>query len=134
MKGLGNAEIFGCNLRKYVEQSGKLGKDVAAAVGVSPATFSEWMNGKKYPRIDKIEMLANFFHIQKSDLIEDHEGEAERAQMNVPKTIQARIVSYGMDSLPEEERDKILSLLQIMYQNRPDLFKRGNENDNDAGL
>lgn len=63
--------IFGCNLRRYVEQSGMLSKDVAAAVGVSPATFSEWMNGKKYPRIDKIEMLANLFHIQKSALIEE---------------------------------------------------------------
>ena len=69
MKGLGNAEILGRNLRRYIEMSGKLGKDIAADIGVSPSTFSEWANGKKYPRIDKIEMLANYFRIQKSDLI-----------------------------------------------------------------
>ena len=78
MKGLGNAEILGRNLRRYVDQSGKLGKDIAAIIGVSPATFSEWMNGKKYPRIDKIEMLANYFHIQKSDLIEDHPDDEQK--------------------------------------------------------
>ena len=40
-----------------------------------------------------------------------------------PKTIEARIVSFGMDSLPKEEREKILSILQTMYNNNPDLFK-----------
>ena len=40
-------------------------------VGVAPSTFNDWVKGKKYPRIDKIEMLANFFGILKSDLIEE---------------------------------------------------------------
>ena len=132
MKGLGNAEILGRNLRRYVDQSGKLGKDIAAIVGVSPATFSEWMNGKKYPRIDKIELLANYFHIQKSDLIEEHPGEKQNSgSINglAPKTLEARIVSFGMDSLPKEEREKILSILQTMYNNNPDLFKEESTND-----
>ena len=125
MKGLGNAEILGRNLRRYVDQSGKLGKDIASIIGVSPATFSEWMNGKKYPRIDKIEMLANYFHIQKSDLIEEHADTEPTTVQNIPapKTLEARIVSFGMDSLPKEEREKILSILQTMYNNNPTLFK-----------
>lgn len=127
MKGLGNAEVFARNLRHYVEASGQLGKDIAAAIGVAPTTFSEWANGKKYPRIDKIEILANYFHIQKSDLIEDHSDVGTIPDTihfsRAPKTIEARIVSFGMDSLPKEEREKILSILQTMYNNNPDLFK-----------
>ena len=38
-------------------------------------TFAEWYNGNIYPRIDKIEMLANYFNIKKSDLIENHNNE-----------------------------------------------------------
>ena len=34
-------------------------------------TVSDWINAKSYPRIDKIELLANYFGINKSDLIED---------------------------------------------------------------
>lgn len=36
------------------------------------STLSDWVNGKKYPRIDKIELLANYFGIDKSDLIEEN--------------------------------------------------------------
>ncbi len=63
--------VFSKNLRKYMERSGKTQRDMAEVVGVSTATFSDWINGKKYPRIDKIEILANYFHILKSDLIEE---------------------------------------------------------------
>ena len=130
MKGLGNAKVFARNLRHYVDASGQLGKDIAAAIGVAPTTFSEWANGKKYPRIDKIEMLANYFHIQKSDLIEDHSDDGTMSEtLRAPQTLEARIVSFGMDSLPREEREKIVSILRTMYSNNPNLFKEDRPND-----
>lgn len=71
MTSIGNKEIFARNLAFYLEKSGRDQKEVAEIVGVAPSTFNEWMKAKKYPRIDKIEILANYFGIQKSDLIED---------------------------------------------------------------
>lgn len=71
MNGLGNKEIMAKNLAYYVEKSGKTQKDIADLINVPASTFNAWMNGQKYPRIDKIEMLANYFDILKSDLIED---------------------------------------------------------------
>lgn len=71
MSNLGNKEVMAENLRYYVERSGKTQKDMAEILGVSSSTFNDWMLGKKYPRIDKIEMMANYFKILKSDLIED---------------------------------------------------------------
>ena len=47
----------------------------------------------------------------------------------VPRTLEARIVSFGMDQLPQAEREKILSILQTMYNNNPDIFKRGNDDE-----
>jgi transcriptional regulator with XRE-family HTH domain len=54
-----------------LERTSKTQKEVALVIGVTPASFNEWLNGKKYPRIDKIELLARYFGILKSDLIED---------------------------------------------------------------
>ena len=71
MTSLGNKEIFAKNLRYFVERSGKSQKDIAEYVGVAASTFNDWAKAKKYPRIDKIEILANYFGIQKSDLIEE---------------------------------------------------------------
>lgn len=71
MQSLGNKEIMAKNLKHYLERSGKSQKDLAEVLGVSTSTLNDWVKGKKYPRIDKIELLARFFGILKSDLIED---------------------------------------------------------------
>jgi len=54
-----------------MELAGKTQREMAEIVGVSAPTFNEWINAKKFPRIDKVEKLAAFFGIRKSDLIED---------------------------------------------------------------
>lgn len=71
MSNIGNKEVMAKNLRYHIDRSGKMQKDVAEAIDVPPSTFNAWLKAKKYPRIDKIEMLANYFGILKSDLIEE---------------------------------------------------------------
>lgn len=66
-----NKNIFAKNLKKYMELNGKSRREVSETLGVSYYTFSDWVNGKKYPRMDKVERLANYFGIKKSDLIEE---------------------------------------------------------------
>ena len=66
-----NKQIFAKNLKKYMESHRKTRKEVCNALGISCFTFSDWVNGKKYPRMDKVEMLAEYFGILKSDLIEE---------------------------------------------------------------
>ena len=73
MSGLGNKEIFSRNLRSLMQKYGKDRNQICDELGFKYSTFSDWYNGNKYPRIDKIEMLANYFGILKSDLIEDKE-------------------------------------------------------------
>lgn len=66
-----NKNIFARNLKYYMALNNKTRRDLEAALGVSYYTISDWVNGKKYPRMDKVELLANYFNIQKSDLIEE---------------------------------------------------------------
>lgn len=80
MSNLGNKDIMAKNLRYYVERSGKTQKDLCEIFGVATSTFNDWMKAKKYPRIDKIEIMANFFGILKSDLIEERTEEHREMQ------------------------------------------------------
>ena len=59
--------------------SGKTQKELAEIVGVTAPTFNEWIKGKKFPRIDKVQKLADYFGIQKSDLIEERLTEEQKA-------------------------------------------------------
>lgn len=70
---IGNKEIFAKNLNKYITKSGKDRGEVAKELSISYSTLTDWVNGNKYPRINNIEKLAEYFKISKSDLIEDFE-------------------------------------------------------------
>lgn len=73
MSDLGNKEIFAKNLRYYMTINNKTRIDLCKDLDFKYTTFTDWYNGNIYPGIDKIEKIANYFRIEKSDLIEDSE-------------------------------------------------------------
>ena len=87
---MNNKNIFATNLKYQMALHGKSRREICEALGFSYYTFSDWVNGKKYPRMDKVEMLANYFGILKSDLIEDKSIQ-ERIEDNPVKMAQIHI-------------------------------------------
>lgn len=77
---MNNKDIFASNLKRYMEENGKSRRDVSEAIGVSYYTFTDWVKGKKYPRMDKVEKLATYFGILKSDLIEEKTADHKEMQ------------------------------------------------------
>lgn len=73
MNNLGNKNVFAKNLKYYMELNNKSRNDIAKITNVPYSTVSSWCNALYYPRIDKIELLANYFNILKSDLVENKE-------------------------------------------------------------
>lgn len=71
MSSLGNKAVFARNLSNIMSERDLSQKELCATLGFSESTFSDWINAKAYPRIDKIEKLSNFFGVKKSDLIEE---------------------------------------------------------------
>ena len=71
MSDLGNKEIFAKNLKYYMGYYEKDRNKICDDLNIPYTTFTDWYNGTTYPRIDKIELLANYFNIKKSDLIEN---------------------------------------------------------------
>lgn len=71
MSSLGNKEIMANNIRFYLSQNGISQTEICQTLGFSMSTFSDWVHARTYPRIDKIELMANYFGIEKSDLVEE---------------------------------------------------------------
>ena len=116
MNGIGNKNIFAKNLSYYVKRSGKDQKEIAEALGVAPSTFNEWVKGKKYPRIDKIEMLANYFGILKSDLIEDKE---EKNPPEEPKLTEGELLLLDLfRRVPEDKQELVLQMIRVALGNQ----------------
>ena len=64
-------KLFARNLRRLLALKGKQPADIVKDLGIPFSTVSNWINGDKYPRMGKIELLADYFGVQKSDLMED---------------------------------------------------------------
>ena len=71
MSDLGNKAVMAKNIQYYMDKQGKTRTEMCEALGVKYTTFTDWVKGNTYPRIDKIELMANYFGISKADLVED---------------------------------------------------------------
>ena len=107
-----NKEIFAKNLTRYIEKSGKTQKEIAEVIGVATSTFNDWATGKKYPRIGKVEAMANYFGCEKSDLIEDKEKAAadDGLSDNTKK-----LVEFAK-SVPEDKAELILRVMRSIVE------------------
>ena len=71
-------ELFSKNLKKWLSINGKTQADLVRYIHVSSATVSDWCNGRKMPRADKLQIICSWLGITMSDLMEENE--------EVPKT------------------------------------------------
>lgn len=61
-------EIFVKNLRFLMDARGINQADICRELGVSSATVSDWCTGKKYPRVDAMQRLADLLGVRFSTL------------------------------------------------------------------
>ena len=71
MRDQEQARIFAKNIRRYISASGKAQKDIAKDLGFNPTTFNTWCVGKVMPSLGKVQAIADYFHIGKTDLLEE---------------------------------------------------------------
>lgn len=62
---------FAARLKYYMNIKGCKQSDIARDLGINMSTISSWCNGVMIPRMEKIKMLADYFNINMSDLLED---------------------------------------------------------------
>lgn len=117
MSNLGNKKIMARNIRHYMELHNKSRKEMCEALGVKYTTFTDWVNGNTYPRIDKIELMANYFGIEKSDLIEES-PKINWTDNVVPTKINRDVVSIPVlgsvpAGVPVEAIEDIIDTIEI---------------------
>lgn len=103
-------EIFAENLRYYMEQNEKTQADLMRYMNVSSATASDWVNGRKMPRADKLQAIASWLGIQLSNLMEERNDSgyylnpetAQMAQEIFDNKELRMLFSVGRDMDPED--------------------------------
>jgi transcriptional regulator with XRE-family HTH domain len=108
---LENKKVMAKNILRYMNLKNKSRQDVCKDLNFSYSTFSEWVSGKKYPRIDKIEIMANYFGCEKSDLIEEKKEQPTESELSTTKREFIQKVQ-NMTDAQIERLEQILALVE----------------------
>lgn len=108
-----NKEIMASNIRRYMEMKGVTNQQLCDALDFKYTTFMDWIKGVTYPRIGKVEAMANYFGCEKSDLIEEKMTEEIKKDND---TISSIVVRMTMDK-------DFLAAVESLYALDPEQIK-----------
>lgn len=109
MSALGNKKIMAKNIQYYMDKYGKSRNEMCDALGVKYTTFTDWVKGNSYPRIDKIELMANYFGISKADLVEDRYNDISSGH----KGVTINVLGHVAAGIPIEAIEDIIDTEEI---------------------
>lgn len=67
MKNINHRKVVAKNIKKYLLANKKTQNDVIKDLNISSSVISGWCNGVSFPRIEKLELLADYLNINVVD-------------------------------------------------------------------
>ncbi|WP_416037512.1 helix-turn-helix domain-containing protein [Lactococcus formosensis] len=111
-KDLGNKEIMSENIKRHLNNKRLNVKEFAEIMGFKYTTVLDWVNAKTYPRIDKIELMARYFNIDKSDLVEEYSeasstlSEINKISSELDEERQEVVLTTAKEQRDEQEAER----------------------------
>lgn len=107
--------IFAERLKYYMEQKSVTQADIVSHFGLTASTVSDWCNAKKYPRVDKIQMLADYFGIVKSDLTEEKQPDELDEYLQELRTRPEMKMLFNLTkNATKEDVEKAVKIIETM--------------------
>ena len=113
MEGLTVREIFPIKLKYYMRENGKRRNDLVNDLGFPYSTVRDWVKGITVPSMDKVELLAEYFGCNNSDLIEEKK---EKPIADDGLTENQRMLIDFAKSLNEDQCALALRLLKSLAE------------------
>lgn len=111
MSALGNKEAMANNIKRLMNLRGKDRNDVCRDLDIKYTTFTDWINAKTYPRIDKIELMANYFNVSKADLVEEY-----KPDIRITKSVTINVLGRVAAGIPIEAMENIIDTEEISLE------------------
>lgn len=105
--------IMAQNIKRYMEQKGVTNQQLCDALGFKYTTFMDWIKAVTYPRIGKVEAMANYFGCEKSDLIED---KTKKPIANDGLSEKQKLLIDFAKSVPEDKAEMILRVMKSIVE------------------
>lgn len=122
----------GEKIRRLRKERDMTQEELGEAIGVQKAAINKYEIGTVVNLKRSVIMkISDIFGVNPIWLMDDNEGwppmlESRKERPFAPKTPEARILAKGIDSMPQEQREAIITMMTGLY---PNVFKKGPEDD-----
>lgn len=108
-----NKRIMAQNIKRYMDRKGVTNQQLCDDLGFKYTTFMDWIKGVTYPRIGKVEAMANYFGCEKSDLIEDKKNKPVEDD-GLSENMRA-LIEFAK-SVPDDKAEMILRVMKSIVE------------------
>lgn len=115
--------VFVNNLCHYMQMRGVDQSDIVVALGISASTVSDWVKGKKYPRVDAMQKIADYLGVLLSDLTTEHSDDDKSGPLTPSES---ELITIFRD-LNDKGQDALLRQARYLVSD-PDM-KKGSESN-----
>lgn len=105
-----DAIIFSKKLNYYMYINGKDQIDLVKDLGFNKSTVSTWCRGVKVPRMGTIQILANYFNVDISDLVD------EKDEIYNSKSVKIPVLGTVVAGIPLEAVENIIDYEEISVE------------------
>lgn len=114
----------GERIRELRKKRGLNQDQLAELASLNRVTIAKYESGRVEPGAHALARIADALEVSTDALLGRSD---EIPELRAPITVEAQIVSGGMDQLPKEKREQILAVVRAMFSQNPELFKKGND-------
>lgn len=121
MSDLGNKAVMAENIQRLMDSRGIDRNRICTDLGFKYTTFTDWVKGNTYPRIDKIELMANYFGVPKSELVERHQEGGYYSDKEVAEFAEmlrtrpgARMLFSAAKNISKEEMEETVKYIEFL--------------------
>lgn len=109
-------KIFAKNLNYYISLNGKQQNEVARDLKIKPSTLNMWCKGNSMPQVSKIQVLADYFRIVKSDLTDEKLDDDPAFDARVLTDTETLKMIQKFYRLSINDRETIKRLIDSLYE------------------
>lgn len=108
--------IFSKNLNYYISLNGKQQNEVAKELQINASTLNMWCNGNSMPGVGKIQKLADYFKIGKSDLLDDKLDSDPEFDARVLSDVETMELIKKYYALSLKDRGAIKHIIESLFE------------------
>ena len=117
----------GEKIRELRKERGLNQDQLAELASLNRVTIAKYESGRVEPGAHALSRIADALEVSTDVLLGRADEPPERAER--PRTPQINIVSGWMEKMPQEDQDRVVQMMQVMFMNHPELLKREEDDD-----